>query len=206
MAKPKRTRLQCYALPEVVNRLTQFQEKRGLESQSEALLVVLEEYFGVHDPGVTQGRLEDRLAAIEERLVRLEKERSMQNHMEPQDYRIKTPVATGARFDAPRGSDVSAEHARKKIPVAAGEASRYKTPAPDLLDSGDWLTTGELHRQLTQRGYGQSLGTLRRKLSDAIAAGELSPELKSLGVEAAINVRRNANPKDNSVRWLKLKC
>jgi hypothetical protein len=177
MPKPKRTRLQCYAPPELVQKLSNFQRERGLESQSEALLAVLEEFFGTANPDVTQSGLQEQLAAIEKRLARLESQRSMgilEAHLDTAEA-------------APGASD-----------------PRYKTPTPDSLGSGDWLVTGEAYRLLQARGFRHSLGTFRRKLSEALSDGELSPELKRLGLEADIDLRQASNPKDNSVRWLKV--
>ena len=52
-------------------------------------------------------------------------------------------------------------------------------------------------------GLQKSSRTFKRWLAEAIAVGKLSAELEELGLEANFKARREANPKDNSVRWLR---
>ena len=66
------------------------------------------------------------------------------------------------------------------------------------------FTTGELFVALEAKGYARSLVTLRRALARAIECGQLPDDLAALGIRADFQVRRSANPKDNSVRWLSL--
>lgn len=69
--------------------------------------------------------------------------------------------------------------------------------------SGEWLVTGEAYRIASSRGLGKSQGTFRRWLADLIATSRMPPELEKLGLVADLDTRRSANPKDNSVRWLR---
>ena len=63
-------------------------------------------------------------------------------------------------------------------------------------------TTGEILPLLQGRGYCKGIATLRRSLRRAIELGMLPDDLAALGVRADFEVRRSANPKDNSLRWL----
>lgn len=76
-----------------------------------------------------------------------------------------------------------------------------KTVVPQ--SSGRWLTTGEAYKEATARGFGKSQGTFRRALNETIASGTMPSELKKLRLVADLDTRRTANPKDNSVRWLR---
>lgn len=66
------------------------------------------------------------------------------------------------------------------------------------------LTTGEAYQLLKTRGFSKSINTLRRNLADALQTGALPEVLKQYGLLADFGIRRNSNPKDNSVRWLYL--
>jgi hypothetical protein len=61
------------------------------------------------------------------------------------------------------------------------------------------LTTGEAHQEAQRRGYSKSVGTFRRSLR----GGGIPAELERIGLEANWNIRGQANPKDNSVKWLR---
>jgi len=66
------------------------------------------------------------------------------------------------------------------------------------------LGTTEAHEQLQAIGYSKALPTFRRYLATAIGTGELPTDLVALGLVADFEVRRSANPKDNSARWLEV--
>lgn len=88
-----------------------------------------------------------------------------------------------------------------------------KAPAPKVetakdsptvtSQSGEWLATGQAYRIAASRGLEKSQGTFRRWLADLIATGTMPPELENLGLVADLDTRSRANPKDNSVRWLR---
>ena len=65
------------------------------------------------------------------------------------------------------------------------------------------MTTGAAYEAAKERGLQKSSRTFKRWLAEAIAVGKLSAELEELGLEADFEARREANPKDNSVRWLR---
>ena len=83
-------------------------------------------------------------------------------------------------------------------PIAAAVAS----PKPKREPSTGLMGTTEAWEQLTAIGYSKALPTLRRHLATAIGSGQLPTDLVALGLVADFEVRRSANPKDNSVRWL----
>ncbi len=66
----------------------------------------------------------------------------------------------------------------------------------------NWLTTGEAYDEAKRRGLTQSLGTFRRWLREANEKEELPNTLKSLNLKANWTIRKQGNPKDNSLRWL----
>lgn len=77
-------------------------------------------------------------------------------------------------------------------------------PKPKREPSTGMMGTTEAHEQLTALGYSKALPTFRRHLATAIDAGQLPDDLVALGLLADFEIRRSANPKDNSVRWLRL--
>lgn len=76
-------------------------------------------------------------------------------------------------------------------------------PAPVISRNGEWLAAREAYARLTGLGYHRSVTTFRRWLSDAISSEQLPLELTKLGLQADFKTRRQANPKDDSVRWLR---
>lgn len=77
-------------------------------------------------------------------------------------------------------------------------------PKPKREPSIGSLGTTEAWEKLKTIGYQKSLPTFRRNLAVAITAGELPADLTALGLVADFETRRSANPKDNSVRWLRV--
>jgi predicted MarR family transcription regulator len=80
-------------------------------------------------------------------------------------------------------------------------ARSASSSAPSV--SSTWLATGAAYEVAKERGLQKSSRTFNRWLAEAIAVGKLSAELEELGLEANFKARRDANPKDNSVRWLR---
>jgi hypothetical protein len=68
-----------------------------------------------------------------------------------------------------------------------------------LKNKDGLFTTGEAHQEAQRRGYTKSVGTFRRSLR----GGVIPAELERIGLEADWDTRNQANPKDNSVKWLK---
>ena len=54
-----------------------------------------------------------------------------------------------------------------------------------------------------KRGLSQSLGTFRRWLRNACEKEQLPTTLESLNLEVNWTIRKQGNPKDNSLRWLR---
>lgn len=67
-----------------------------------------------------------------------------------------------------------------------------------LKNKDGLLTTGEAHQEAQRRGYTKSVGTFRRSLR----GGVIPVELEKIGLRADWDTRKQANPKDNSVKWL----
>jgi hypothetical protein len=61
------------------------------------------------------------------------------------------------------------------------------------------LTTGEAYIEAKRRGYSKTVGTFRRSLRDRVVPNEL----ERIGLKADWDIRSQANPKDNSVKWLR---
>lgn len=70
-----------------------------------------------------------------------------------------------------------------------------------LKNKDGLLTTGEAYDEAKRRGYAKSVGTFRRSLR----SGVMPTDLERIGLEANWDIRSQANPKDNSVKWLRLK-
>lgn len=103
-----------------------------------------------------------------------------------------------------REKGASLKQQQEQTPSApAPEFEAAKDSPTNACESGEWLVTGEAYQIATSRGLGKSLGTFRRWLADLIATGRMPPELERLGLVANLEKRRDANPKDNSVRWLR---
>lgn len=70
------------------------------------------------------------------------------------------------------------------------------SPLPRLKG---WLTSGEAYSEAQRRGYQKTKSSMRRDLR----SGGVPADLERLGLVANWKVREQANPKDNSVRWLR---
>lgn len=81
------------------------------------------------------------------------------------------------------------------------ESAPVQSAAP-TSSTGQLLTTGEAYEVLKGKGFDKSINTLRRSLADALQSGALPESLARYGLLADFEVRRNANPKDNRVKWL----
>ena len=87
-----------------------------------------------------------------------------------------------------------------KPPVHSQAAS---PPKVQTLSTTSWLTVGEAIDIAASRGFTKSERTFRRLISSALATQVMPPDLKQVGLIANWQARREANPKDNSVRWLR---
>ena len=169
-------------------RLNQFITDQGLSGVSEALRIILESHFSESEFS-TSSQLIDKssepvLNSIKERL------KSVEN-------KIQEHSAIIERFKT------SQKNQPKVLNSAENPKPQSFQPVPhrsQLTIFDGWLTTGEAYAELQQRGYEKSQATLRRTLRE----GQVPPELGALGLRADFEVRNAANPKDNSVRWLKV--
>lgn len=84
---------------------------------------------------------------------------------------------------------------RKEQPV--------KTENKPVTEKEGWLTTGEAYGEAKRRGLTSSAGTFRRWLREAIETEQLPSALQSLDLQADWASRKQGNPKDNSLRWLR---
>lgn len=123
------------------------------------------------------------------------------------------PSPLGARVDAvdSRLTDIEkrlmaleGRSAVRLSPPIAAAVVTATPPKPKREPSPGMLGTTEAWEQLQAIGYQRSLGTFRRHLAVAIDVGELPSDLVALGLVADFEIRRSANPKDNSVRWLEV--
>ncbi len=169
------------------NKLQSFSKDKNI-SISEALRIILESHFNQSEFS-TSSQLSDKssqlvLNSIEERLKSVETQ--IQKHSD-----------TIKRFKS------SQENQPKVLNLVENPKPQSSQPVlhrSQLTIFDGWLTTGEAYTELQQRGYEKSQGTLRRTLRE----GQIPPELEELGLKADFEVRNAANPKDNSVRWLKV--
>ena len=170
------------------DQLDQFITDQGLSGVSEALRIILESHFSQPEFSTLS-----QLSAQSSQLVF----NSIKERLKSVETQIREHSSIIDRFK------ISQEN-QSKVPNLV-QNPKPKSSQPVLHRSqltifDGWLTTGEAYAELQQRGYEKSQGTLRRTLKD----GKVPPELGELGLKADFEVRNAANPKDNSVRWLKI--
>lgn len=184
------------------NQLDQFITAQDLSGVSEALRIILENHFRDSE-FLTSSQLLDKssqpvLNSIVERLKSVEIQ--IQKHSEIiKDFKISQKnqelspkVLNSVENSNPKSSE-----------LVLNSLSKSSQPVPNrsqLTIFDGWLTTGEAYAELQNRGYEKSQGTFRRTLKE----GQVPEELEALGLKADFEVRNTANPKDNSVRWLKV--
>ena len=170
------------------DQLDQFITGQDLSGVSEALRIILESHFS-QPKSSTSSQLLDKSSqpifnSIEERLKSIETQ--IQEH---------SNIIEGFK-----NSQQNQPQVLNLVQNPKPESSQPVTHRSQLTIFDGWLTTGEAYAELQQRGYEKSQATLRRTLRE----GNVPPELEELGLKADFEVRNAANPKDNSVRWLKI--
>ena len=160
--------------PEWVEHLEEITKKTGI-TQGEALRKAIGQYLGLDADNPDNKKTDPLRSEIDALTARVTA------------LEGKTPLSNRYPVDEVRPSERPSSPAKVREPSIEG---RY--------------TTGELFVALEGKGYARALGTLRRALKAAIDIGMLPDDLSALGVAADFEVRRSANPKDNSVRWLSL--
>ena len=168
--------------------LDQFITDQGLSGVSEALRIILESHFNQSEFSTSSQPLDKSsqpvLNSLKERLKAVEAQ-------------IKEHSAIVEKFK------ISQKNQPKVLNIVENpkpQSSQLVPHRSQLTIFDGWLTTGEAYAELQQRGYEKSQGTLRRTLRE----GRVPPELEELGLKADFETRNEANPKDNSVRWLKV--
>lgn len=180
------------------DQLDQFVTEQGLSGVSEALRIILENHFSESEFSTSSQPSEKSFQPVlnsdNEQLNRIEgKIDKVYREIQSKKIRPKDPKVFNL---VPNSSPKSSQ------PVL-NSTTKSSQPVPNrsqLTIFDGWLTTGEAYAELCKRGYKKSQGTLRRTLRE----GRVPPELEELGLKADFDVRNTANPKDNSVRWLKI--
>ena len=144
--------------------------------------------------------LRSEIEDIKARLTALERSTRLTTVYPISEVNPLEPSTQSTSLRSTRPTKVSAQFTGESIGAVEESVSAYGICNHLLV-----LTTGELFMALEGKGYQKSIGTLRRALKLAIETGNLPDDLTALGVTADFEVRRSANPKDNSVRWLFVK-
>lgn len=172
--------------------LDQFIAEQGLKSTSEALRIILESHFNSSKFSTSSQPLGKSSQLVLN---------SIQERLDSVETQLKEQSDIIGEF---KGSQKNQKKDPKVLNSVDNPKPKSSQPVPNrsqLTIFDGWLTTGEAFTQLQKRGYEKSQGTFRRTL----AKREVPQELEELGLTADFEVRRQANPKDNSVRWLKIK-
>lgn len=171
---------------ELYQQLQEFMEQRGITRTAEALKLIMGEYFNdrVDHTIAKSSPLVDH--SVDHKLTTIE---SKIDSLSEQIKGIAKP--SKKRYSGPQ-TDHSVDYSNLK----SGPLVDHSSP---LTKIEGWLTTGEAFAEAQRRGYTKSKRSFKRELSSEA----ISENLRSLGLVANWEVRQQANPKDNSVRWLK---
>ena len=184
------------------DQLDQFITEKELSGVSEALRIILENHFSEPEFS-TSSELSSQLSDKSSQLV-LNSNNEQLDRIEEKIDKLYSEVQS--KKSRPKDSKVLnlvPNSTSKSSQPVLNSTPKSSQPVPNrsqLTIFDGWLTTGEAYSELQQRGYEKSQATLRRTLKQ----GKVPPELEKLGLIANFEVRNAANPKDNSVRWLKV--
>ena len=170
--------------------LDQFIKDQELKGTSEALRIILENHFNKPE-SLTSSQPSDKSSQLALN--------SIQKRLDSIETKLKEHSDIIRRF---KSSSKSQEKNPKVVNSVDNPKPKSSQPVPNrsqLTIFDGWLTTGEAYAELQKRGYEKSQVTFRRTLRK----GKIPAELKKLGLIADFEVRQQANPKDNSVRWLR---
>ena len=180
------------------DQLDQFITDQGLSGVSEALRIILENHFNQSEFS-TSSQL---LAQSSQPVLNLDNEQF--NRIENKIDKVYNEIQSiKIRTKDSKVLNLVENSTPKSSQPVLNSTTKSSQPVPNrsqLTIFDGWLTTGEAYTELEKRGYDKSLGTFRRTLRDS----GITAELEELGLEANFEVRNAANPKDNSVRWLKV--
>ena len=190
--KQKNPKVSGHIPKELKARLEQFIKDRGLRGTSEALRIILESHFNQSEFSTRyQPLAESSQLVINSLEERLETAETLLNKHSAIIKELK---------NSPKEQQKSSE-VLNLFDNSKAESSQPVRNRSQLNIFDGWLTTGEAYGELQNRGYEKSLGTFRRTLRE----NGVTEELEDLGLIANFEVRNQANPKNNSVRWLKFK-
>jgi len=178
----KNPKVSAHIPQELYQQLQDFIEQHDLESNAEALKIILNEYLnnGVdhtknNSRPLVDHSVDQRLSTVENQIDRLSQQIIDLAKPSKKDHSI--PLVDNSK--------------QKSSPLVV-----HSNP---LTNTEGWLTTGEAFNEAKRRGYSKAKGSFGRGLR----TGSVPAELERLGLVANWEVREQANPKDNSVRWLR---
>ena len=176
---------------ELKAKLDQFIQDQGLRGTSEALRIILENHFNhLESPTSSQPLPESSQLVIN----------SLKERLEAVESLLKEHSSIVEGFKSSSKNQEKSPKVLNSFDDSKPKSSQPVVNRSQLTIFDGWLTTGEAYAELQNHGYEKSQATLRRTLRK----GEVSEELEKLGLIADFEVRNQANPKDNSVRWLKV--
>ena len=171
--------------------LDQFIKDEGLKGTSEALRIILEKHL-------SQSEFSNSFQPLDQSFQLAFN--SIQERLDSVETQMKEHSDIIRRFKSSSKSQEKSPKVLNSVDNLKPKSSQPVTNRSQLTIFDGWLTTGEAYTELQRRGYKKSQGTFRRTLRQ----GKISQELVNLGLFADFEVRNQANPKDNSVRWLKI--
>ena len=176
---------------ELKAQLDQFIKDQGLRGTSEALRIILENHFNQSELRTSSQPLRKSSQLV------LNSENEQWNRIEDKLNKIYKEIQGQPKTERVINSKLNSS---ELVDTSQSKSSQPVIKRSQLSIFDGWLTTGEAYGELKNRGYEKSLGTFRRTLRNS----GVTEELEKLGVSADFEVRKQANPKDNSVRWLKI--
>lgn len=169
---------------ELYEQLQEFMEQQGIQSNAEALKVILNEYLNSKVDHSEQKSSPPVDHSVDQRLTTLES----------QINRLSQQIIDLAKPSGKHRSSPPVDHSEQ-------DSSLLVVNSSPLTNSEGWLTTGEAFNEARRRGYSKAKGSFGRGLR----TGSVPEDLERLGLVANWEVREKTNPKDNSVKWLKFK-
>lgn len=180
----KNPKVSAHIPKELYQQLQEFMEQHDLESNAEALKIILNKYLNNRldhtidkSSSIVDHSVNQRLTTVESEINKLSQQIIDLVKLSKRDH-----------------SSPPADHSEQ-------ESSSLVVNSNSLPVTEGWLTTGEAFTELKRRGYTKAKGSMRRN----IKSGSVPVDLGRLGLVANWEVRKQANPKDNSVRWLRFR-
>lgn len=162
--------------------LQKFMKQQSIKSNAEALKIILNEYFNS------------------------KVDHSEQDSSPPVDYSVVHQLTTiESKIDKVSekidqiGKSGQKTHSSPLVDHSEQKSSPLVVHSSPLKSPEGWLTTGEAFNEAKRRGYSKAKVSFGR----GFRSGSVPEDLERLGLVANWKVRQQANPKDNSVRWLR---